>query len=260
MSSFPISKTFYWALTGVFAALQVVMTAFPYSITLGVAGTLTVGLVSAPLIGFLLGPIFGTIAVLIGSLLGMFINPTAQVFGYLTAISPTIGALVAGSIRTKKSLIVPLIYIVSIVMYIVGPIGTLTLGFLWLHVIALLLSFVFFIPKISERFTEALDMEKGLTPLSFVSIWLLVFIAVLADHVVGSMIGSYYFFYVFAMDASTLAAIFNGITFVYPLERLLGSLAGLFVILAVARAIKEANIELPTTERGIHELSSTEIE
>ena len=64
MSNFTRSGAYPWALVGVFAAVQLVMTAFPITFAIGVGGILSLGLVAAPIIGYLLGPFFGTISVL----------------------------------------------------------------------------------------------------------------------------------------------------------------------------------------------------
>ncbi|MBE0526428.1 MAG: hypothetical protein IH631_05760, partial [Candidatus Thorarchaeota archaeon] len=84
MSGFSRSISYPWALTGIFGAVHFVITLIPFNIALGGGGEISFGLVSAPIIGFLLGPFFGVISVLIGSLLAIFINPGIAILGPLT--------------------------------------------------------------------------------------------------------------------------------------------------------------------------------
>ena len=70
MSGFTKSVAYPWALTGIFGAFHLVLTFIPYSVLGMGGGFLTWGMVSAPIVGFLLGPFYGTIAVLAGSLIG----------------------------------------------------------------------------------------------------------------------------------------------------------------------------------------------
>jgi len=46
------------ALLGIFTALHLVITLIPYSISLGGGAAISFGLVSAPILGFLLGPFY----------------------------------------------------------------------------------------------------------------------------------------------------------------------------------------------------------
>ncbi len=239
--------TYYWALTGVFGALQFVMTAVPYSIAIGgTGGALTIGLISAPLIGFILGPIYGTLAVLIGSLLGMLVNPAAQIMGLLTALAPTAGALCAGAIRVKKGYVVPIVFSVAIIAFLVGPIGTLAFSFLWLHVVALLLSFVFVLPVTSRVLVRAIETPSKSGIMGPIVVCIVALIAVLGDHIVGSAIGGYYFHYVLAFDANTVADWFTAILFIYPVERILASLLCVALTYSVFIALESMNVPFPT--------------
>ncbi len=83
------------ALITVFAALHVALSSLPYTITIGVSGAITLGVISAPLVGIILGPISGGLAILIGSVIGLFINPAGAIFGVLSFLPPTLGALSA---------------------------------------------------------------------------------------------------------------------------------------------------------------------
>jgi hypothetical protein len=114
--SFYQSKTYSWALTGIFSAIHFDITIIPFSLAIGVQGVISLGMISGPLVGFLLGPFYGTIAVLIGSILAMFANPLLAVLGPFTPIATASGALAAGLFRTGKPIGVTGIHLLSVSM------------------------------------------------------------------------------------------------------------------------------------------------
>ncbi|MFW9843899.1 MAG: hypothetical protein ACFFEV_04935, partial [Candidatus Thorarchaeota archaeon] len=107
MSNYTSSKAYPWALTGIFAAVHLVITLIPFSLSVGGGGEISYGLVSAPIIGFLLGPFFGVLAVVIGSLIAMSINPLIAILGPLTVLATAAGAYAAGAMRTRIRVSIP---------------------------------------------------------------------------------------------------------------------------------------------------------
>ncbi len=255
MASFTRSVAYPWALTGVFGAIHLVVTIIPYSMAIGGGGVISCGLVSGAIIGFLLGPFFGTIAVLIGSFAGGFVNPSIAIFGLLTPLAPATGAFVAGSFRVRGSRMKPValvlfVYILGLCLFILSPIGSLALGFLWLHIIAALLVLLFLVPGLGRQLSEALNLESvPEQPLSFFAIWLVSFIAVMADHLVGSTIAAYIFSA--GLGPEALALLFMAIAFVYPWERLLASVITAAVLFVTSVSLAKTYFDLPTLP-GIH--------
>ncbi|MFW9800730.1 MAG: hypothetical protein ACFFD9_09855, partial [Candidatus Thorarchaeota archaeon] len=101
MSDFRRSGAYPWALTGIFAAVHLVITLIPYSLSVSGTGVISFGMISASIVGYLLGPFFGTVSVLIGSYLGIFINPEVALLGLTTPIATATGALAAGLLRVR---------------------------------------------------------------------------------------------------------------------------------------------------------------
>jgi hypothetical protein len=226
-----------------------VVTIIPYSMAIGGGGVISFGLVSGAIIGFLLGPFFGTIAVLIGSLAGGFVNPSIALFGLLTPLAPATGAFVAGSFRVRGPRIksvapVLVVYILALCLFILGPIGSYAPGFLWLHLIACLLVLLFIVPGVGRQLSEALNIESiPEQPLSRFAIWLVSFIAVMADHLVGSTIATYVFSA--GMDPEALALLFMGVAFIYPWERLFASVITAAVLYAASTSLAKTYFDLP---------------
>ena len=262
MPDFTKSNAYPWALTGVFAAVQLVLTVFPFSFAIGGGGVLTLGLVGAPIIGFLLGPFFGTISVAIGSFLGVMINVAVHPLAWFTPIAPAAGALVAGSLRVRKAFVAPLVFIVGIAAFMVSPIALLAMTFLWFHFIALFLALLFVIPPLKGKLAEGLELSPNVGPAwGVLSIWMLCLIAVLADQLIGSAIAAFYFL-TLGLDVPTLAGIFTGVLLIYPIERVLASVVAAIIVVALGRFLTKTYFDLPTVPGGarIQELTEEEIQ
>ncbi len=193
------------ALVAVFAALQAVLGYLPYSITVGVSGSITLGVVGGPLIGIILGPFLGGLAVLIGSLVSVFINPSGAIFGVLTVLPPTLAAIGAGFTMEKKGYIPGTIILGSILVFYAHPFGLEAPFYPWLHVIAIIVAFIF-----STRIA-VWDSNSGINKLS-IGVPIAAFVGTLTDHMFGSALGIWYF--------NLPPDLWNVIMFVYPLERI----------------------------------------
>lgn len=262
MSGFPNSKAYPWALSGIFAAFHLVITLIPFNIGFG-GGSISFGLISAPILGFLLGPIFGTISVVIGSIIAMSINVDIAILGPFTVIATGAGAFAAGMIRSKKAFVVPVIFATAIPLYLINPIGFLVPEFVWFHVVTLVLSLLFLIPKLSKALNESLEFsENSNIVVSTFAIWLLCLVAVTLDQAVGSAIGGYYFINLLGYDAGFMAGFFTAAMFIYPVERLAGSFLAAIVLVALGKVLSKSDFGLPLTSLNpfkLEELSAEEI-
>lgn len=235
------SVAYRTALVGLFAAFHVVVTVMPFSVALGTQASISMGIVSAPIIGFLLGPYLGTVAVLIGAFLGITLNPTVAVMGPLTPIATSMGAFAAGALSTGREKFVLPVFIVGMLMYIASPIGLASLGFLWLHVITLALLVIYSVPSISTKARTAIE-----TPDSFLqqvgAIGLVAFMATMTNHIIGSSIAAFYFVYIGGSPAGPMAGIFLIIAFVYPIERAVATILITLVTTSVLKAVQSGNL------------------
>ncbi len=244
---FTRSSAYPWALTGIFGAFHLILTFIPFSILGMGGGFLTWGMVSAALVGFLLGPFYGTIGVLVGSFIGTGVFNLGGILGPIVPIlAPTAGAFAAGALRTGRVRELFIVFLIATVGYVIGPIGIPAFMFIWLHLIALVIIGILLIPKLMNTLKDAVTFEKGRNlKLMPVAIILFSFIALMTDHMVGNTAGVYYFHYILAWDVSTLVGIWLPITFVYPLERLLATVVLAVIVIAVGEAITQTGLELP---------------
>ncbi len=235
-------SSYAWALTGVFAAIHFVVTLLPFSLSVSGTGVISFGMVSSVIVGFLLGPLYGTLAVLVGSFLGMFADPALMVIGLATPIATAAGALSAGLIRVKKPVYVIAIYLLAMIIYLAGPIGTLVPEFLWFHIIVIYLALILYVPYTESRIYSEIDFSHRS---STRALFLLALVAVCIDQAVGSAIGAVYLVYVVGLSTSTVAGFWTAITFVYPVERLIGALIAAVILAALTESISSGYFQLP---------------
>jgi hypothetical protein len=250
---FSRSVAYPWALTGIFAAVHWVITLIPFNLSIGGGGEISFGLVSAPIVGFLLGPFFGVIAVLIGSLLAISINPLIAVLGPLTILATASGAFAAGAMRTKIRFVIPLMFIVAMGVYLISPVGVAVPAFIWFHIIAFLLSLLFVIPSISTKLISPLNLEINTDRwMMFVSIWIFCLVAVTLDQVTGSAIGGWYLPPIWGLPV--MVGYFEFAILLYAFERIVASLIVAVVVFALVDILAKADYGLPLSRIGSFEL------
>ena len=196
------------ALIAVFAAFHAILSSLPYTIAIGVSGSITLGVISAPLVGIILGPITGGLSVLIGSIIGMFINPAGAIFGALSFLPATIGAFSAGFTITKKGYLSAAIILASILLFYSHPFGREATFYPFLHIIALIVALAFS-TRLAAWSTELSNIKKlGL------AVPIAAFVGTLTDHIFGSGLAIWY------LDPILIPEIWNSIIFIYPIERI----------------------------------------
>lgn len=253
-----MKSSYAWALTGVFAAIHFVVTLLPFSLSVSGTGVISFGMVSSVIVGFLLGPLYGTIAVLVGSFLGMFVDPALMVIGLATPIATAAGALSAGLIRVKEPEYVVAIYFSAMMVYLIGPIGPLVPEFLWFHVIVLLLSLVLLVPFTRKRIYSEIDFSRRA---STRALFLVALVSVCIDQAVGSAIGAAYLVYAVGLSTSTVAGFWTAVTFIYPVERLIGALIAAIILAALTESISSGYFQLPgmvTEENNYQEIEANQ--
>ncbi len=212
------------ALIATFASLQALLTIFPFTITVGVSGQITLGVIGGPLIGILLGPVMGGLAVLIGSLAGVFLNPSGAIFGVLSVIPPFFGALGAGCVRERRSYLAGIIILASLLIFYAHPYGREAPLYPWLHIIAMIIAFSPIAGAAGSGFQRIEDNRKHM--LGF-SVFIAAFIGVLTDHITGSALGMWYFYLYFPPGITP--NIWNLIMYIYPIERIVSAILILLI-------------------------------
>ncbi|MFW9787272.1 MAG: hypothetical protein ACFFE2_02990 [Candidatus Thorarchaeota archaeon] len=261
MSGFTKSFAYPWALTGIFGAVHLVITLIPFNLSIGGGGEISFGLVSAPIIGFLLGPFFGVIAVIIGSSIAMFINNLLAVIGPFTVLATAAGAFAAGVMRTRFRISVPVLFILAMIIYELSPVGNAVPAFIWFHMIAFILSLLFIIPGVSSKIMSPLNLNVDVHRWRmFASIWMFSLVAVTLDQAVGSAFGGWYLPPLFGLPA--IVGYFEVGILLYAFERIVGSLIVAIVIYGLVEGLSRADFGLPLSriwKFELLELSEEEI-
>ncbi|MCK5389139.1 MAG: hypothetical protein KAJ36_01530, partial [Candidatus Thorarchaeota archaeon] len=144
---FTRSSAYPWALTGIFGAFHLVLTFIPFAVLGMGGGFLTWGMISAVLVGFLLGPFYGTLAVLMGSFIGTGVFNLGGILGPIVPVlAPAAGAFAAGALRTGRIKELFVLFLIATVGFIVGPIGIPAFLFIWMHLITLGIIAILLVP------------------------------------------------------------------------------------------------------------------
>jgi len=218
------------ALVSVFAALQAVLSSLPYTISIGVSGQITLGVIGVPIIGILLGPYLGGFAVLIGSTIGTYTNTAGASFGPFSVLPPTIGALGAGFCMQKKSYVAGVMILVSILVFYAHSYGREAFLYPWLHMVAMVAAFLF--SAVTARWSSVLSDVKRIGAI----IPLFIFIGTLTDHISGSALAIWY------LNPILTPEIWNLVMFVYPLERVAVVILASLITVPLYYALQKAGL------------------
>ena len=213
----------------VFAALQAVLSTLPFTITVGVEGQITLGLIGGTLIGVLLGPLMGGLAVLIGSFIGVFLNPAGAILGIFTVIPPFLGSVGAGCVKIKKGYVAGGIMLAALLMFYAHPVGREVLAYPWFYVVGMIVAF----SPLAYLAGSSFGSEKLAKPVF--GIVTASFVGVLADGMAGSGIAMLYF-------SGLLPEIWLSIMFVYPVERIVAMVITSLVAIPVYYSLKKSGL------------------
>lgn len=183
----PIS---YVALLG---AVTAVLQLIPFSVVLGSGVSFPLSLATGPLIGILLGPWAGTIAVLVGGAIGVLIAPHTAFLGPLTLLVLIMSPLATGLIVTGRSYIVGIYLLLAAVVW--WGVFFLIIGFPSEHMAALLQPWRYVVPGIlllvpglTDKAVRLLQSEERL-PLA-AGLGYILWIGLQADHAMSSVVGN----------------------------------------------------------------------
>jgi len=218
------------------AAVTAVLQLIPFSVVLGPGISFPLSLATGGLMGILLGPWAGAIAVLIGGVIGVLIAPHTAFLGPLTILVLIMAPLASGLIATGRRHIVGAYLIGAAVvwwiLYIVidgFPEDRLILLYPWRY---LLPGLLLFIPGLNNKAVRLLHSENRLALAAALgyTIW----ISLQADHTISSIVGNlilfplpeevYRFLLLFIIGAErgalTLVGVVIGMGVIFGLRRM----------------------------------------
>jgi hypothetical protein len=219
------------AFIAIFAALYTVLGYVPLFYIFGTYGQfITAALAVAPIAGIILGPVGGTLAVSIGGLAGMAITGNMPI-GIFTFLPGAFDALCVGLAFRGKRYFSAVIFSAFIIGFVALPSIGDAWYFVWFCLIAL---FLLLSPAttFATEYIKTFDAEK-----LALGVGIFAFIGVLVDEIVGS------FFYQSVMTPLA-PSVWEGVAFVYPVERVLATILSAIIGAAIIRSVKTTGLRI----------------
>lgn len=220
----------------VFASFYTVFSSWNLFPLIGGQGNfIKAGVVMALVIGIILGPWLGVIAVTIGGVIGTFIWQVGP-FGPLSFLPHVAAALFAGLLYNNKRWSCGVTYLLLLLIFafypVVGP-AWLWPPLLWLHVAGLAFLFSPLQPKIGEFLREDRDAFK-----LALGVGTTLFLATLFGHVVGSLMFEAIYWPSFISEVGVWQADWQLLTWLYPIERLFITIAATLIGTGLVKALR----------------------
>jgi len=215
------------ALTACFAALYVVFSFWNLFPVIGVGGGkwIKAAVVMAPLFGIILGPYLGVLAVTIGGIAGAFFQITGA-FGPLSFMPHAAAAFCSGMLTIKRRKVCVATYAPFLFLFaffpVIGPVW-LWPAVIWLDLIGLIV----FASPLQSKAINAMNESSSSVRLIF-GIATTCLTTTLFGHVVGSILFEAIYLQVNS-SVDFWRTTWQGLTFLYPIERGLITLAATFV-------------------------------
>ena len=174
------------------AAVTAVLQLIPFSVVLGAGVSFPLSLSITGLIGILLGPWAGAIAVAIGSGIGVMIAPHTAWLGPITILVMVMAPIASGLITTGRRYIVGAYLILAALVWWALFIATNGFPVDWKSLLQpwryLLPGILLFVPKINEKAVRMLRSEKRFV--LGVALGYIIWISSQAEHTLSSIIGN----------------------------------------------------------------------
>lgn len=225
------------ALVVCFSSLYTVLSFLPLSQVIGLLGKYITGAtVIAPIIGIIVEVNVGVLSTVLGGIIGLFFSPY---FSQPSFIAGIVTSLCANLLYTGKRGLCILIYVTFLFIFSFYPyIGPFWLyrPFLWFQIIGLII----LISPLQSRAVKSLKSGDH-------SIFLALFITSLTTTLAGQIAGSITFEFIswpiLISDMNFYTAFWQGLTFLYPLERTIIAFASAFIGTALNRVLKSTNLK-----------------
>ena len=217
------------ALLTIFTALYIVLRFIPYSLVIGGAGGyLSFSDFLAPIIGILLGPYFGGLAVLLGNFgaLGFGRAPVFAAAPFLDFLPDFVAAVSVGFLMQRKWWPVVALNAGLLALFFIDPLtsifvtipGTsISIPFAWLHIAA----FIVLLSPLG-RWAGKWVATSAKTQLVAAGLVILTFIATMMQHLTGNLLFEVTFGQIGnppIIPAAAWPAEWTGVLFAYPVER-----------------------------------------
>jgi len=223
------------ALIVCFTALYAVFSYFPIFRIFGMpSNAITAAAITAPIIGFLLGPYIGPLSAALGGLIALF----AGSFFPPSFVSGIVTALCAGLLVKGKRKLCALVYLLFLLAFGFYPFN----GPAWLFPLSMWFQVIGFLILISPLGSEA---EKGLKSdrrsKSILAFFATSLVSTLAGQISGSLVYTILFTIFFPLSGSWTVQ-WQGLTLLYPVERMIIAIGSSLVGTPLIRVLRSSNM------------------
>jgi hypothetical protein len=238
------SRTKPLAYSAAFAALYTVFRIVPISQLIGSSGFVPLSNALALTYALVLGPIAGSLSVILGTVIAYFMGNTPIFLG-LDFITP-LTAVLAMSLMVRRKYLWPLVAVFSVLLVLFNlspmtlsmiPIPGLGVSFplTWLHFVALGILIVYAAASGTHP-----SPSSSLTRLSLVS-WAVAFVGLLLQQLVGSfvMYEGILGLYEGSISSSDWPGIWNAMFVLYPFEWISLTIASVLIAVPVYRLVSK---------------------
>jgi len=226
-------------LTATLAAVYVIFRAIPISQLIGISGTITAAGMIAPVIGILLEPAYGIVAVFTGTMVASLFPWNPIKFAGLDflpgALNVTLVSLAARGRRTEATLM----FLIMIALFIINPYTSIFVGnallsppipYLWMHLAAL----VVLVSPLTKNLSTKLTSHHYASLVRPVAV--LAFTGTMIEHLTGGLL--------FATVVGKGALKFWPVIFLaYPIERTILVIGATLIGATLLRLLRPTLIE-----------------
>ena len=234
------------ALTTCFAALYVVFSVWNLFPVIGTEGKfISAATLTAPLIGIILGPIYGVLSITLGGIAGAFLSLPTGVFGPLSFLPHATAALTSGILITRKQAISAASYFLLLVVYAFFPLS----GPFWLWPPMLWFDFIGLIIVASPLQSKAIKyLNEASNSLHLgIGVCATCLSATLFGHVTGNILFEIFYW---PNTAEWWRATWQSLTLIYPVERLTIVIVATIIGTALVRALKSMALQNQVWQKG----------
>ena len=225
------------ALTACFTALYAVVTFLPLSQVLGSFGKyITVATIIVPAVGVILGAYIGILSTFLGGIAALFFSPY---FSPPSLVAGVITALCAGFSHAGRRRLCVLTYTALLLVFGLYP----SVGPLWLYPPLMwfqTFGLIILSSPLQAKATNAFNINSDSR--FFFAFLITSLTSTLAGQIAGSLVFEVISWPALISDVNFYRGYWQGLTFLYPIERTLIAFAAAFIGTALYKVLKSANL------------------
>ncbi|RLI21728.1 hypothetical protein DRO54_02930 [Candidatus Bathyarchaeota archaeon] len=217
-----------------FAALYAATSRIPLFQVIGAAGkSISAGTIMSLVAGLILGSLMGGLATLVGGLVGISINLSQGALGPFSFVPHMAAAMFVGALKDKRQTICVFGYLFALIFFaffpVMGPFWVYP-QMLWFHIISLIV----IISPLQVRAINYLS-DNDATKLTF-GVAISFFTSTLFSHLIGSTV--YTVMNMGNLDLSYWLGVWQWVTFIYPIERVMITAAATLIAVPVLKTLR----------------------